>query len=101
VTDAIAAAGCAPGRYSIGGVVCELGSDGRVSLPGTPYLAGSGLTLDQAVANTVRFTGLPIDEVLPFASTIPAQYMGTTPAGMVTADWDADTYELSVRTTHS
>ena len=58
VTDAIAAAGCAPGRYTIGAVECELGADGRVSLPGTPYLAGSSLTLDRAIANTVRFTGL-------------------------------------------
>ena len=41
VTDAIAAAGCAPGRYRIGAVECELGPDGRVSLPGTPFLAGS------------------------------------------------------------
>ena len=76
VTDAIAAAGCAPGRYAIGGVECELGDDGRVSLPGTPYLAGSSLTLDRAIANTVRFTGLPIDDVMPMASTIPAAYLG-------------------------
>ena len=46
-------------------------TDGRVSLPGTPYLAGSSLTLDRAIANTVRFTGLPIDAVMPMASTIP------------------------------
>ena len=40
VTDATSAAGCGPGRYSIGDVVCESREDGRVSLPGTPYLAG-------------------------------------------------------------
>ncbi len=74
--------------------ICELGDDGRVSLPGTPYLAGSSLTLDRAIANTVRFTGLPIDEVIPMASTIPARYLGTTTAGTVTADWDADAGEL-------
>ena len=32
VTDAVAAAGCAPGRYTIGGVACALGDDGRVTL---------------------------------------------------------------------
>jgi N-acetylglucosamine-6-phosphate deacetylase len=89
VTDAIDAAGCPPGPYRIGDVTCELGADGRVSLPGTPYLAGSALTLDQAIANTVRFTGLPIDEVIPMASTIPAHYLGMATAGTVTADWDA------------
>lgn len=89
VTDAIAAAASPPGRYSVAGVECDLDEDGRVSLPGTPYLAGSSLTLDQAIANTVRFTGLPLDDVVPMASTIPATYMGTTTTGTVTADWDA------------
>jgi N-acetylglucosamine-6-phosphate deacetylase len=97
VTDAIAAAGCAPGRYTIGGVCCELGENGRVSLPGTPYLAGSSLTLDRAIANTVRFTGLSVDAVIPMASTIPASYLGATTAGTVTADWDADASHLVIR----
>ena len=102
VTDAMAAAGChdrsapADRRYTIGDVECELGADGRVSLPGTPYLAGSSLTLNHAIANTVRFTGLAIDAVIPMASTIPAAYMGMTTAGTVTADWDPDAGELSI-----
>ena len=97
VTDAITAAGCPPGRYTIGGVTCELGADGRVSLPGTPYLAGSGVTMNLAIANTVRFTGLSIDEVIPMASTTPAGYLGTTTAGTVTADWNAGAWQLSIR----
>jgi N-acetylglucosamine-6-phosphate deacetylase len=101
VTDAIAAAGCAPGLYAIGGVECVLGEDGRVSLPGTPYLAGSSLTLDRAIANTVCFTGLSIGEVIPMASTIPARYLGTTTAGTVIADWDAEAGELHIRTVRS
>lgn len=96
VTDAVAAAASAPGRYTIGGVDCELREDGRVSLPGTPYLAGSSLTMDRAIANTVRFTGLSIDAVIPMASTIPAAYMGMTTAGTVTADWDAAACDLRV-----
>jgi N-acetylglucosamine-6-phosphate deacetylase len=96
VTDAIAAAGCAPGRYRIGGVECELGPDGRVSLPGTPFLAGSSLTLDCAIANTVRFTRLPLDVVLRMASVNPAAYMGTTPSGTVSAEWDGERCELQV-----
>ena len=95
VTDATSAAACGPGRYSIGDVVCESGEDGRVSLPGTPYLAGSSLTLDRAIANTVKFTGLPIDVVLPMASTIPALYLGVQTAGTVSAEWDGS--ELNVR----
>jgi N-acetylglucosamine-6-phosphate deacetylase len=97
VTDAIAAAGSAPGRYTIGAVECALDDRGRVSLPGTPYLAGSALTLDRAIANTVRFTGVSIEEAVAMASTIPAAYMGTTPGGRVVADWNPEGGELSIR----
>jgi N-acetylglucosamine-6-phosphate deacetylase len=120
VTDAVAAAGCcdrsapagpkrgehgpsegrkasAERHYTIGGVECELGEDGRVSLPGTPYLAGSSLTMDRAIANTVKFTGLSIDAVVPMASTIPATYLGTTTSGTVTADWEPGAAELQIR----
>jgi N-acetylglucosamine-6-phosphate deacetylase len=97
VTDAVAAAASAPGRYTVGDVECELGEDGRVSLPGTPYLAGSSLTLDRAIANTVRFTGLTLDAVVAMASTIPATYLGMTTAGTVTADWESASCELQIR----
>ena len=100
ITDAIAAAGCPPGRFTIGGVDCVLAADGRVSLPGTPYLAGSSLTLDRAVGNMVRFSGLTFDEVIPMASTIPARYMGTTTLGTITCDWDPSAGELHVRAVH-
>ena len=96
VTDAIAAAGGAPGPYAIGGVECLLGEDGRVSLPGTPYLAGSSLTLDRAIANAVRFAGLPLDAVVAMASTIPATYMGMTTAGTIDAEWEPATGELRI-----
>jgi len=67
VSDAIAAAGRPPGEYRIGGQTCTLGEDGRVSLAGTPYLAGSSLTLDRAIGNTVRFTGLPLEDAVAMA----------------------------------
>jgi N-acetylglucosamine-6-phosphate deacetylase len=89
VTDATAGAAAPPGRYGIGELQIERGVDGRVVLPGTPKLAGSALTLDAAVARAVRETGLPIQDVLPMASTIPAASLGTTPAGRVLAEWDA------------
>jgi len=96
VTDAVAAAGCAPGTHTIGGVTSVLSADGRVSLPGTPYLAGSALTMDRAIANTVRYTGLPLEAVIPMASTIPAAYLDLQPRGTVTAEWDADAADLRV-----
>jgi N-acetylglucosamine-6-phosphate deacetylase len=96
VSDAIAAAGSHPGRYTIGGVECELGADGRVSLPGTRYLAGSSLTLDRAIANTVRATGVPIASAIAMASTQPADYLGVPTIDTVVADWDAEAFALSI-----
>lgn len=101
VTDAMAAAGSGANAstdrlYTIGDVVCELGVDGCVSLPGTPYLAGSSLTLDRAIANTVRFTGLPIEAAIAMASTIPASCLGMQPAGTIAAEWDADAFDLRI-----
>jgi N-acetylglucosamine-6-phosphate deacetylase len=54
VTDATPGAAAPPGQYSLGTLRIERGADGRVVLPGTPKLAGSALTLDQAIARTVR-----------------------------------------------
>ena len=96
VTDAIAAAASPPGDYTIGDVTCTLGEDGRVSLPGTPYLAGSSLTMDRAIGNAARFTGLPIDQVAAMASSVPAAFLGMHAAGKVVADWNPSTYELHV-----
>jgi N-acetylglucosamine-6-phosphate deacetylase len=96
VTDAIAAAGCAPGRFAIGEVTCELSEDGRVSLPGTPYLAGSALTMDKAVQNSVRFAGVTLEEAAAMASSNPARFVGLEPAGTVTADWSVERLELRV-----
>jgi N-acetylglucosamine-6-phosphate deacetylase len=97
VTDAMAAAGCPPGSYRIGDVEVEVGPDRRVSLRGTPFLAGSALTLPEAIGNTVRFTGLSVTAVVAMASTVPAEYLGIPAVGTVTAEWDADLCRLTVR----
>lgn len=96
VTDAIAAAACAPGIYELNGLKVELGADGRVAPPGVPWLAGSAVTMNCAVANTVKFTGLSLDEVLPMASTLPAGYIGDSTAGIITAQWNDEPCELQI-----
>jgi N-acetylglucosamine-6-phosphate deacetylase len=73
-----------------------LRADGRVSLPGTPYLAGSSLTLDRAIANTVRFADVSWRDAIGMASEIPAAYMGLPCAGTVTADVNADSGDLTI-----
>lgn len=96
VTDAIAAAGMPPGRYTLAGQEVELSPAGRVAAPGAPNLAGSALRLDVAIGNTVRFTGLALEEVAPMASTRPAEYLGLRPAGTVRAEWDRSACALRV-----
>ena len=95
-TDAMAAAGCAPGAYRIGELDVVVGEDRRVSLRGTPYLAGSALSMAEAVANTVKFTGMPLEDVVPMASTVPAAYMDVPHAGTITASWDGGDHRLDV-----
>jgi N-acetylglucosamine-6-phosphate deacetylase len=97
ITDATAAAASPPGRYRIGGIECDAAADGRVSLPGTLYLAGSALTLDRAIANAATFTGMAIEDIVPMASTIPARYLGMATSGTVIAEWDADAGALDIR----
>jgi len=96
VTDATAAAGCGPGYYTIGQAPLQLNADGRVRTPGVPGLAGSSLAMPAAVANTIRFTGLTLGEVLPMASTLPARYLGARPARRVSAEWDEQNAALII-----
>jgi N-acetylglucosamine-6-phosphate deacetylase len=98
VTDATAATGCPPGRFMIGEVQIEASAYGQVVIPGSPYLAGSALAMHLAIANAVKFTGLPLSEIIPMASTLPAYYMGREVSGRVSAEWDAVNYRLSVDT---
>ncbi len=85
----------APGFYELNGERVVLNENGRVSLPGKSWLAGSAITLDRVVANTAKFTGLPLEDILPMASVQPARYLGVQTFGQVTADWNATEYRLS------
>jgi N-acetylglucosamine-6-phosphate deacetylase len=96
VTDAIAAAGMPPGRYTLGGQQVELSETGRVAAPGAPNLAGSALRLDVAIGNAARFTGLPLEEVVSMASTRPAELLGLAPAGRIVAEWDPGALVLRI-----
>ena len=96
VTDAIAAAGCPPGPYRLGEIDIDLAPDGRVSLRGTPFLAGSALSMPEAIGNTVRFTGQELNRVVAMASSIPADYLGIATSSTVTAEWREEESTLRV-----
>jgi N-acetylglucosamine-6-phosphate deacetylase len=96
VTDAIAAAGQPPGEYQLGALRVRLDENGRVAVPGQSNLAGSALSMDRAVGNTVRFAGVALEEALAMASTRPAAYLGVEPAGSLDLEWDPAAFTLRV-----
>ena len=73
VTDAVMPAGCEPGPYKLGEVDVELHGDGSVRLRGGTRLAGSALTMDRAVGNTVRMAGVSLREAVAMATTNAAR----------------------------
>ncbi len=93
ITDSIAAAGLSEGEYDFVGrkVVVR---DGAVRLAnGT--LAGSILTLEQAVRNIVTFTGLGWSEAIGMATHNPARIAGVAlRKGRVAPGSDADLVAL-------
>ena len=103
VTDSIMAAGLPDGRYKLGvnDVVVE---DGDAKLATTGVRAGSTLTTGQALQNLVKFTGHPVEDVLPLLTQNPARALridgrkGRIAPGM-DADMVALTKGLAVRST--
>ncbi|RJQ56157.1 MAG: N-acetylglucosamine-6-phosphate deacetylase [Desulfobacteraceae bacterium] len=78
ITDATAASNAPAGRYSLGGIALEACDDGALRLPGTPYLAGSTLTMDRAVGFCARFAGIPLTSAIDMATTNPARLFAGT-----------------------
>jgi N-acetylglucosamine-6-phosphate deacetylase len=78
VSDTVALGGMPPGLYKtpVGSLV-ELTPDGRLSLPGTPFLAGSVSPLKDAVAHLAA-TNLSLHEALQLATENPARLLGRT-----------------------
>jgi N-acetylglucosamine-6-phosphate deacetylase len=63
-TDAMAGAAAPAGRYTLGDLQVDVGPDLVARLKDTLYLAGSTLTMDRAVENVMRFSGLDLPTVL-------------------------------------
>lgn len=96
VTDAVRACGLAEGRYKLYGYDIVV-SEGSARLAnGT--LAGSMLTMSQAVQNMVELAGLPIDAVIPLATEVPARILGVADRkGRLEKGYDADVVVLTPR----
>ena len=80
ITDSIAALGVGDGRFDLGGVGVTV-ADGEVrNSDGT--LAGSVLSMDQAVRNLIEFTGCSLYDACSAASTTPARLVGEAARGL-------------------
>ena len=75
VTDAVAAAAAPEGSYHLAGMEIWRAADGSVRLPESQYLAGSALSLDQAVRNCVRWGLMDFPEAITMASARPRALM--------------------------
>ena len=75
-TDAMAAAGAPPGRYTIGSLQLEVGSDQIVRQPGKTNFAGSALRPVDGVVRAVQMLGAPWQETWKRFSEHPAKFIG-------------------------
>jgi N-acetylglucosamine-6-phosphate deacetylase len=80
ITDSMAAAGMPEGDYMLGTFAVKVANGRALSaddlIQGKQTLAGSVLTLDQAVSNLQRFTGAPLEVAARLASRNPAAMIG-------------------------
>lgn len=89
VTDAISATGLGDGDVRLGKLAVRV-SGGEARLVDGGSLAGSMLTLDQAVRNAVA-AGVPVEEALRAASAVPAHALGVADrAGRIRVGAPAD-----------
>jgi N-acetylglucosamine-6-phosphate deacetylase len=94
--DASPLAGLPPGRYSEWDQELEVLRDGRVVLPGTPFLGGSGVFTDTCVGIAVRDGGVSLREALDMAGARPRSLLGVearplaagAAADLVLFDWE-------------
>jgi len=89
VSDSLSGAGMPDGNYRLGNFTVHVA--GGVSRTVEGNLAGSTLTLDAAVRNLARFTGLSYRDCLPCATSNPARVLGLEDQkGVLAPGADAD-----------
>jgi N-acetylglucosamine-6-phosphate deacetylase len=76
VSDAVWAAGLAPGAYTLMGASIHVRADGSVRLGDTPYLAGSTLRLCDAIGNFMRMANASFRDAISMATENPARLLG-------------------------
>ena len=93
ITDANVGAGLEPGRFVFGGSgeieFAYKGAPARLVKDNT--LAGSGLTMDQALRNAIKWLNLELPQAINLVSKNPAEILGLeTKKGTLAVGYDAD-----------
>lgn len=92
ITDANVGAGLGAGRFVFGNSgeieFAHKGAPARLVKDNT--LAGSGLTLDQALRNAVKWLEMDIPQAIKLVSTHPAEVLGVERKGALSIGKDAD-----------
>lgn len=88
ITDAMAAAGAADGRYQLGGLAVRV-TDGVARLEEGGTIAGSTLTQDAALRNVVG-AGVPFADAVAALTEIPARAVGRPDLGRLDPGSPAD-----------
>jgi len=101
ISDSTSAAGCPDGTYELGGQPIAV-IDGVARLE-SGELAGSTLTLDQALRNIIFYSNLPLEEAVRLVSANPATVLGREDLGTLRPGSQADVVvldkDLGVQTT--
>ncbi len=103
--DASSLAGLPPGRYAQWGDEFEVLAGGKIVVPDTPFMAGSGTFTDTCVARIVSNAGVSLADAIDMASARPRELLGLPihqlkvgdPARLMLFDWDG--LKLDVRWT--
>jgi N-acetylglucosamine-6-phosphate deacetylase len=100
VSDATRLTGMAPGRYqeAVGGEV-ELSAAGRLSLAGTPYLAGAARTLMQDAAFALFEDQIPLESVLRMTVENPRRLLGCQSDSLVLFSLDETARSIVIHLT--
>jgi N-acetylglucosamine-6-phosphate deacetylase len=102
--DASSLAGLPPGRYTEWGTELEVLANGKIVVPNTPFLAGSGLFTDACVGKVIVMTSIGLAEAIDMASARPRELLGLPvhelevghPAKLMLFDWEPGS-QLQVR----
>lgn len=96
VTDAMRACGMPDGTFRLYDYDVRVAEGAARLADGT--LAGSILTMREAVRNMVELAGLPLEIVLPLATEVPARILGLARRkGRIAGGFDADLLVLTPR----